>query len=56
MSIADRCDSARERIIKRLTSTPGTFTYTGPVAVSSAPPPSELDKALKKANEAEIKR
>mmetsp|Transcript_20964 Transcript_20964/g.44860 ORF Transcript_20964/g.44860 Transcript_20964/m.44860 type:complete len:491 (+) Transcript_20964:221-1693(+) len=51
-----RHDHARERIIKRLTSTPGTFAYTGPVAVSFAPPPSELDQALKKANEAEIKQ
>ncbi|KAL7531705.1 hypothetical protein ACHAXR_004186 [Thalassiosira sp. AJA248-18] len=49
------CDRLRERVIKRLTSTPGTFAYTGPVAVSSAPPPSELAKALEKANEAEIK-
>mmetsp|Transcript_29163 Transcript_29163/g.62010 ORF Transcript_29163/g.62010 Transcript_29163/m.62010 type:complete len:478 (+) Transcript_29163:69-1502(+) len=51
-----RCDSSRGRIIKQLTSTPGTFAYTGPVAVSSASPPSELGKALKKANEAEVKQ
>ncbi|KAL7552799.1 hypothetical protein ACHAWF_016057, partial [Thalassiosira exigua] len=48
-----RNDDARERIIGKLVSTPGTFAYTGPVAVSQAPPPSELDEALKKANEAE---
>mmetsp|Transcript_24063 Transcript_24063/g.58107 ORF Transcript_24063/g.58107 Transcript_24063/m.58107 type:complete len:163 (-) Transcript_24063:172-660(-) len=48
-----RDDNSRRRIIKKLTSTPGTFTYTGPVAVKSASPPSELDKALEKANEAE---
>eukprot|EP00580_Thalassiosira_gravida_P006439 CAMPEP_0201643948 /NCGR_PEP_ID=MMETSP0493-20130528/29193_1 /ASSEMBLY_ACC=CAM_ASM_000838 /TAXON_ID=420259 /ORGANISM="Thalassiosira gravida, Strain GMp14c1" /LENGTH=491 /DNA_ID=CAMNT_0048118503 /DNA_START=163 /DNA_END=1635 /DNA_ORIENTATION=+ len=49
-----RNDDARRRIIKQLTSTPGTFAYTGPVAVSSAAPPSKLDQALLKANEAEI--
>ena len=48
-----RSDTARTRIIRQLTSTPGTFTYTGPVAVTSASPPSGLDKALAKANEAE---
>lgn len=47
-------EDARERIIRRLVSTPGTFAYTGPVVVSDAPPPSEMDKALAKANEAEI--
>ena len=51
-----RNDGSRERIIKQLTSTPGTFAYTGPVAVSSAPPPSEMDKALRKANEAELRQ
>eukprot|EP00581_Thalassiosira_minuscula_P009445 CAMPEP_0183709584 /NCGR_PEP_ID=MMETSP0737-20130205/5595_1 /TAXON_ID=385413 /ORGANISM="Thalassiosira miniscula, Strain CCMP1093" /LENGTH=490 /DNA_ID=CAMNT_0025937719 /DNA_START=162 /DNA_END=1637 /DNA_ORIENTATION=+ len=51
-----RDDSARERIIGRLTSTPGTFAYTGPVTVDSAPPPSDMEKALIKANEAEIRQ
>ena len=48
-----RGDGPRGRIIKRLTSTPGTFAYTGPVPVASAPPPSELEKALEKAKLAE---
>jgi len=38
-----------------LTSTPGTFTYTGSVVVDKASSPSELRKALSKANEAEAK-
>jgi hypothetical protein len=51
-----RDDGPRGRIIERLTSTPGTFAYTGPVSVISAPPPSELEKALEKAKMAETKR
>lgn len=49
-----RDDVERERIIGRLTSTPGTFAYSGPVAVASAPPPSEMERALQRANEAEV--
>ncbi|KAL3770852.1 hypothetical protein ACHAW5_000449 [Stephanodiscus triporus] len=51
-----RDDGPRGKIIERLTSTPGTFAYTGPVSVISAPPPSELEKALEKAKMAETKR
>ena len=51
-----RSDTARTRIIRQLTSTPGTFTYTGPVAVTKASPPSGLEKALAKAREAEKQR
>ena len=51
-----RSDTARTRIIRQLTSTPGTFTYTGPVAVTKASPPSGLGKALAKAREAEKQR
>jgi hypothetical protein len=48
-------DSApRARIIAKLTSTPGTFCYTGPVAVDSAQPPTELDRALQEAEAAEL--
>jgi len=50
-----RDDDSRERIIQKLTSTPGTFTYTAPVVVDKASPPTELKKALAKANEAEAK-
>ena len=49
-----RDDTARRRIISRLTSTPGTLSYTGPVAVSEAPAPSDLDQALQQANKAEM--
>lgn len=45
-----RDDTARRRIISRLTSTPGTLSYTGPVAVSEAPAPSDLNRALQQAN------
>ena len=48
-------DASRDRIIQKLTSTPGTFTYSGPVVVDKASPPTELGKALAKANEAEAK-
>jgi short subunit dehydrogenase-like uncharacterized protein len=42
-----RDDAARTRIIQRLTSTPGTFCYTGPVHLNHAPPPpTRLDQAL----------
>ena len=48
-------DASRDRITQKLTSTPGTFTYSGPVVVDKASPPTELRKALAKANEAEAK-
>ena len=50
-----RDDDSRERIIQKLTSTPGTFSYSGPVVVDKASSPTELRKALAKANEAEAK-
>ena len=49
-----RDDTARRRIISKLTSTPGTLSYTGPVTVSEAPAPSDLDRALQQANKAEM--
>lgn len=50
-----RDSQARERIVQRLTTTPGTFAFTGPVAVSAAPPPTDMNKALEIANAAESK-
>jgi len=49
-----RHDTARRRILLRLTSTPGTFCYTGPVAVKEAPAPSDMEQALQEANKAEM--
>jgi hypothetical protein len=49
----------RSRVIKKLTNTPGTFCYTGPVSMERAPaPPSDWEKAIKEANieEAVIKQ
>lgn len=41
----------RSRVIAKLTSTPGTFCYTGPVAMPVAPDPPELwQPALEQAN------
>ena len=48
-----RDTTARQRIIQRLTSTPGTFTYSGPVVVGGSPTPTELAEALQRANEME---
>jgi saccharopine dehydrogenase-like NADP-dependent oxidoreductase len=50
-----RDDTARRRIISRLTSTPGTLSYSGPVRVPEARAPSDLEQALRRANEAETK-
>jgi Saccharopine dehydrogenase NADP binding domain len=45
-----RDETARTRIIQRLTSTPGTFCYTGPVQLNHMPPPpTRLDQALAEA-------
>lgn len=43
--------SDRSRIIEKLTTTPGTFCYTGPV-LSEQPPslPTDWDKAIDEAN------
>lgn len=47
--------SSRRRIVKKLTSTPGTFCYTGAVLSNSrAPPPCDIEKALEKANRAKV--
>jgi hypothetical protein len=39
----------RRRIISRLTKTPGTFCYSGPVPLEQIRPPSRMDEALEKA-------
>jgi predicted dinucleotide-binding enzyme len=46
----------RARIIGQLTSTPGTFCYTGPVQVDAArsQPPTDLEQALQEAEAAEM--
>lgn len=45
----------RARVIARLTSTPGTFCYTGPVTLSIAPdPPSRWGDAMAEANAEEL--
>ena len=47
-------DKDRARILKRLTTTPGTFCYTGPVEVDVSPdPPTKYNQALDKANQEE---
>jgi hypothetical protein len=44
----------RSRILEKLTTTPGTFCYTGPVLSERAPDlPSDWDKAVLEANEKE---
>ena len=47
----------RERIIEKLTTTPGTFAYTGPVRVSSGEPlpvyPTDVIEVVEKAKEEE---
>ncbi len=41
----------RSRVIEKLTTTPGTFCYTGPVAMTIAPdPPESWSRAMAKAN------
>ena len=49
-----RDDTARKRMLERLTKTPGTFCYTGPVAVTEAPVPSDMKQAIEQANKAEM--
>jgi saccharopine dehydrogenase-like NADP-dependent oxidoreductase len=49
-----RDDMARKRILEKLTTTPGTFLYTGPVEVSEAPAPTLMKQALLDANKAEM--
>uniref|UniRef100_A0A7S4SZI3 Saccharopine dehydrogenase NADP binding domain-containing protein n=1 Tax=Ditylum brightwellii TaxID=49249 RepID=A0A7S4SZI3_9STRA len=49
-----RDNEPRKRIIKRLTSTPGTIAFTGPTLVKTAPPPSDMEEAIQKANDAEV--
>ncbi len=44
---------ARQRIIEKLTSTPGTFCYTGPVALQRMFGPTQLQEELEKAKQAE---
>jgi hypothetical protein len=47
-----RDETARARVIQRLTSTPGTFCYTGPVPFNHAPPsPTRLEQALAEAQQ-----
>jgi hypothetical protein len=41
-----RDDMSRQRIIKRLTTTPGTTAYTGAWRVTSAPPPTLVDNVM----------
>ena len=43
-------DIPRNRIIKKLTTTPGTFAFTGAGRVKAAPAPTDLSEALEKAN------
>lgn len=42
---------ARERIIAKLTSTPGTFCYTGPVSLQNVIDPTRLPEALEEKRE-----
>jgi hypothetical protein len=49
-----RDDVARKRILAKITTTPGTFLYTGPVGVAEAPAPTLMEQALLDANEAEM--
>ena len=44
---------SRQRILKRLTTTPGTIAYTGPAFVKGTPAPTGMKEALQKANEDE---
>lgn len=44
---------ARRRIIDKLTSTPGTFCYTGPILLQDMAGPSRLQEALGKAKQEE---
>ncbi|GAX18465.1 hypothetical protein FisN_2Lh119 [Fistulifera solaris] len=44
---------ARQRIIEKLTTTPGTFCYTGPVSLQRIDGPTQLQEALEKAKQTE---
>lgn len=47
----------RRRVIEKLTSTPGTFCYTGPISMEVAPhPPGSWGQAMEKANLEEQKQ
>lgn len=50
-----RDEPSRRRILGRLTRTPGTIAYTGPVLVNDAPPPTEWREAIEAAERAEAK-
>jgi hypothetical protein len=43
-------DTARRRVIDKLTTTPGTFCYSGPLAMEKIVGPSELDKTIRRQN------
>jgi NAD(P)-dependent dehydrogenase (short-subunit alcohol dehydrogenase family) len=46
----------RSRILEKLTTTPGTFCYTGPVTLEKAPSlPSDWDQAILEANQEEAR-
>lgn len=47
--------TARQRILSKLTSTPGTFCYTGPVELDEVKPPSRINEALEQAERDEAK-
>lgn len=54
-----RDDVARQRIIQRITNTPGTFAYTGPVLLKDGTSagtviPTNLEEALNKAKTSEV--
>ena len=44
-----RSAACRSRILSKLTTTPGTFCYSGPVYLDKVFPPSAMDEALEKA-------
>ena len=41
--------ASRKRIVDKLTSTPGTFCYSGPVQLERVSAPTEIDKAIERA-------
>lgn len=51
-----RDNVARKQILGKLTVTPGTFCYTGPMTVVEAPAPTEMEQVLSNANKAEMMR
>lgn len=46
---------ARQRVLAKLTSTPGTYCYSGPVELKQVNPPSRINDALAQAEWAEMK-